>query len=220
MLAGPPPPEETMISTLPYVEEADMVAVLAETDPEEEEETPTPEPVPAPPPEPEPEPEPQPQPVTEETEARLSLMESQIAQILAAVQQRPLGTVLVEPTNAAPAPPPKYEKHYRCDAHPELLVQLFDMSALERGEEPEFIPGEYIKFRMGHLYTSDENVIRTITWLKTRPRSGEHPPMGGVLTVYEDDGGQVWSCNQGCNYHTATKAAWQAHMLASHQMQV
>jgi hypothetical protein len=134
-----------------------------------------------------------------------------------------VGTVPVEMTSPPPVAPLSFKKHYRCDAAPELVIQQLDMSALDRDERPQAnpLPGEYIKFRMGHLYTSDDGVIAQIEWMKNRPTytPDMQGTLGGNPSIYEDDGADVYRCTQGCDFVTASKNSWEAHMWGTHQVQ-
>jgi len=136
----------------------------------------------------------------------------------------PMGTVPVAlATNVDPRPP-SFKKHYRCDVTPELQIQRLDMNALDRGERPQAnaLPGEWIKFRMGHHYTSNDNDIRQIEWMRTRSghSADGSATMGGNRSIYESDGGDVYHCTAGCRYETASKNAWISHMWVTHEMEV
>jgi len=134
-----------------------------------------------------------------------------------------MGTVPVEMTSPPPVVPLSFKKHYRCDIAPELVIQRLDMTSLDRGERPQAnpLPGEYIKFRMGHLHTSDDDIIAQIEWMKNRPTytPDMQGTLGGNPSIYEDDGGDVFRCPQGCDFVTASKNAWKAHMWGTHQVQ-
>lgn len=136
------------------------------------------------------------------------------------------GTIPVPLTHPEPTPLPGFTgKHYRNDHNPQAIIQRLDMTALDRGERPQSNPllGEYIIFRMGHLYTDDPDVIRQLEWMRKRPQLSpdQSQTMGGNPSIYEDDGEGVYHCDQGCvNYHTASRNAWAAHMLSTHQIEV
>lgn len=134
------------------------------------------------------------------------------------------GTVPFELPTTPPTPPPTYKKHYRCDVTPEIQIQRLDMTSLDRGERPSAnpLPGEWIKFLRGHFFTSDDDVIRQIEWMKGRSQlsSDQSQTMGGNPSIYEDDDSPVYRCSAGCDYSTASKNAWIAHMWGTHQLEV
>ena len=153
-------------------------------------------------------------------------IEDQVRKAIAAQGSEFLKTLqasIPQPMLPAQEPaPPSYKKHYRCDTHPDLQILALDMSSLDRGDRPSAnpIPGEWIKFRRGHLYTSDDNVIRQIEHMKGRPAvsSDGQRSLGGNPSIYEDDDADIFRCTAGCDYITASKNAWKAHMMATHQV--
>jgi hypothetical protein len=152
------------------------------------------------------------------------VIQAEVAAVFATRGGFTQGTVPFELTPQPPPAPPSFKKHYRCDLSPEIVIQLLDMSALERDERPQAnpLPGQYIKFRMGHLYTNDDNVISQLEWMRTRATysSDMESTLGGNPSIYEDDGSQVYRCPQGCDFYTASKNAFNAHMMGTHQVQV
>lgn len=124
-----------------------------------------------------------------------------------------------------PAPEvPKYKKHYRNDLNPDLIIQALDMSALDRGERPQAnpVPGKYIRFRLGHLYTNDDNTIRQLDYMSTRPMyNSDGETVGGNPAIYEDDGEVVFRCTAGCEDAVfASKKAYKAHMRGLHGVDI
>jgi hypothetical protein len=121
-------------------------------------------------------------------------------------------------------PPKRYKKHYRCDVSPSLKIQLLDMSSLDVNERPQStpIPGQWIEFHRGHLYTDDDNVIRQIEWMRNRAMYSPdgQTTLGGNPSIYEDDGAEIFRCTQGCDFVTASRNSWKAHMWATHGTQV
>jgi hypothetical protein len=105
-----------------------------------------------------------------------------------------------------------------------LMIQEMDMSSIERGERPQSNPivGQYIKFRMGHLYTSDENQIAQIEWMISHAplTSDGQDVVGGFPAIYEDDGAQIYHCTAGCGFVTASWNSYKSHMRATHDIVV
>lgn len=148
---------------------------------------------------------------------------------IAAIVQAEVAKALAGYTPAAPPQPipvipelPKYAKHYRNDLNPDIQIQELDMTALDRGERPQAnpIPGSYIKFRLGHLYLQDkdENKIRQIEYMKSRPMyTMEGDTVGGNPAIYEDTGEVLYECRFcGPEAKFATKAAYDAHRAGLH----
>lgn len=155
---------------------------------------------------------------------RVNLQEMVAQEVAKSSPVKPVGTVPVDLSNQPPATPPSFKKHYRCDANPNMQIQRLDMSALDRGERPSAnpLPGEFIHFQRGHLFTDNDNDIRQIEWMKNRPAFSNDltQTMGGNPSIYEDDGVDLYHCSQGCDYKTPSKNAWKAHMWGTHQVQV
>ena len=168
--------------------------------------------------------DPAPAPATDWQGSLLTQMEQMVEAVvekrIQANPPAPMGTVPFDLVKAPPAAPPSYKKHYRCDTYPELVIQRIDMTALDRGERlaQNALPGEVIKFRMGHLYTSDDNDIAQIEWMRS-PSYG-----AGVSSVnpgiYEDGGTGIYRCTQGCDFVTADKDGYIAHMASRHMEEV
>ena len=125
--------------------------------------------------------------------------------------------------------PPSFTHHFRCDVSRDLTIQELDMSALDVGARPQAhpIPGSYIRFRAGHLYLhqdkpGDANKIRQLEYMMERAMysSDGEQTLGGNPSIYIDDGADIFRCTQGCDYITASKNAWKAHMRATHQVEV
>lgn len=149
-----------------------------------------------------------------ESDDLAQLVQDAVAKLLAA------GVVNLPSQPVAPKAPevPNYKKHFRNDLRPDEIIQRLDMSALDRGERPQAnpIPGSYIKFRLGHLYTNDDNDIRQIEWMISRPATdSEGNTIGGAPHIYEDDGSVLLHC--AVHEKTfASKAAYDAHMRSVH----
>ncbi len=150
------------------------------------------------------------------------LVADAVAKLLAkGVLNIPSAAGVVQP----PAPVvPSFKKHYRNDLNPDLIIQAMDMSALDRDERPQAnpIPGKYYKFRLGHLYTNDDNVIRQLDYMSSRPMyNGEGDTVGGNPSIYEDDGEVVYRCTAGCEDAVfASKRGYKAHMRGTHGVDI
>jgi hypothetical protein len=150
------------------------------------------------------------------------LLDQKIEELAAKGLLRP-ATVAEQPASPVPIPA-TYKKHYRCDVAPNVTIQELDMSALDRGERPQANPlaGRYITFHLGHLYTADDNVIRQIEHFNQRPKydASGLETLGGLPEIYEDDGGDIYRCPHNCEFVTASRKSWVAHLRAVHNQQV
>lgn len=145
-------------------------------------------------------------------------IEQLVADAVAKLLARGVGNIPAQPVQPPAPQVPEYKKHYRNDLRPDEIIQRLDMSALDRGERPQAnpIPGSYIKFRLGHLYTNDDNDIRQIEWMASRQATdAEGGTIGGAPHIYEDDGSVLLHCAR-CEKTFASKAAYDAHMRGVH----
>ena len=136
------------------------------------------------------------------------------------------GSPVVNVTGTSQPRPEGVLKHYRNDMSPDMRIAAMDMDVIDGGGRPTdaIILGEFLVFRRGHFFATTENQVRQIEWLRTRPTHNPLNPeevVGGVPTIYEDDGGGLHSCFiQGCGFITGSYNGLKAHLRATHNVVV
>jgi hypothetical protein len=116
--------------------------------------------------------------------------------------------------------PPSYLKHYRCDLSPDVIIvrRVYDPESDRLGG---VIKGEYIKFRRGHYFATDQDVVDQIEWLMRNPTNDPRDParvVGGLPTIYEDDGRDLIKCQFCEEPFVRGSNSYKAHLRATHQV--
>lgn len=138
------------------------------------------------------------------------------AELAKANAQSPNPIVHAEQRGRSQPEPESYLKHYRCDVSPDLTIVRRNADGDKLGSP---IKGQYIKFRRGHYFATDQDVVDQIEWLMRNPTTSPSNPeqvIGGVPTIYEDDGRDLIRCEYCPEPFVRGSNAYKAHLRATH----
>jgi hypothetical protein len=148
------------------------------------------------------------------------IVERQVAEALAKQQQQTGNPIVHAEQRVAQANvPEKYLKHYRCDVSDEGQIKRrrYDPTTDKLYDDPE-LKGKYIKFRRGHYFATDQDVVDQLEWMMrnhtVNPSTGE--VIGGMMTIYEDDGRDLVRCEYCDEPFVRNSNAYKAHKRATH----
>lgn len=149
------------------------------------------------------------------------IVERQVAEALAKQQQASGNPIVHAESRVANAvEPQKYIKHYRCDLSEEAQIQRRAYNPeTDRLESRPELKGQYIKFRRGHYFATDQDVVDQIEWMMrnhTVDPTNQERIIGGAPHIYEDDGRDLIRCQYCDEPFVRSSNAYKAHLRATH----